>query len=58
MYIQKEKTPSQRKESPKTMQEELKLQLEEKPKHNVNVDRPVKLPSAPSKVILNINYDH
>ncbi|CAH0397744.1 unnamed protein product [Chilo suppressalis] len=37
-------------ESPKSLQEELRLPLAEKPEHRASGDRPLKLPAAPSKV--------
>ncbi|XP_050346476.1 cilia- and flagella-associated protein 52 [Nymphalis io] len=52
MYLQKENQPSEQKstvESPKTLQEELKLQLEDKPTQKAVGDRRNKIPSAPSK---------
>ncbi|XP_046959584.1 cilia- and flagella-associated protein 52 [Vanessa cardui] len=52
MYLQKDNPPSDQKnavESPKTLQEELKLQLEDKPTQKAAGDRRNKIPSAPSK---------
>ncbi|CAG4975835.1 unnamed protein product [Colias eurytheme] len=51
-YRQKEKPPSSRRsvqESPKTLQEELRLPLDEKPAQKAAGDRQHKLPAAPSK---------
>ncbi|CAH2106012.1 unnamed protein product [Euphydryas editha] len=53
VYLQKEKSPSERnsvRESPKTLQEELKLQLDDKPTQKSAGDRQNKIPSAPSKI--------
>nr|XP_026493637.1 cilia- and flagella-associated protein 52 [Vanessa tameamea] len=53
MYLQKDTPPSDQKsvvESPKTLQEELKLQLEDKPTQKAAGDRRNKIPSAPSKI--------
>lgn len=54
IYLQKETLPSERnsvRNSPKTLQEELKLQLDDKPTHKAAGDRQNKIPSAPSKVL-------
>ncbi|XP_034830597.1 cilia- and flagella-associated protein 52 [Maniola hyperantus] len=53
MYLQSDQLSSERKsvaESPKTLQEELRLPLDDKATQKAGGDRPNKLPAAPSKV--------
>ncbi|CAH0723092.1 unnamed protein product, partial [Brenthis ino] len=54
MYLQSEKPSSQngklKTDSPKTLEDELKLQLDDKPTQKAAGDRPNKIPSAPSKI--------
>ncbi|XP_037293640.1 cilia- and flagella-associated protein 52 [Manduca sexta] len=52
-YIQKDQPASGRqsvRESPKTLQEELKLPLSDKPTQKASGDRPNRIPAAPNKV--------